>query len=266
VSRASIAVGVLLAAILGVSIAVGAAVSETPPVVIAPNATVVTEPQGFNWELAALVLTGLGTTALAVATGALAYSTRSDVRATVRLANISQAALEAQVQPVLIDVVPEQYRDPGEDAVPYEPRHADGTKNVGAYRVDVRQMENGNFACSVPLRNAGAGLAFINDDPRLDHPSRDGDYIGRLTKQVVPPGEQTRAYFGPGVPLETPEDATLIVKVPYADASASSQASQSRTVWTEATIQKRGADWRVIRVSIRRDGDDEPFVVSAASI
>ena len=44
------------------------------------------------------------------------------------------------------------------------------------------------------------------------------DYIGRLTTQIVPRGEQTRAYFGPGVPLETPEDATLIVKVPYTDA------------------------------------------------
>jgi hypothetical protein len=50
------------------------------------------------------------------------------------------------------------------------------------------------------------------------------------------------------------------VKVPYSDAS------ESRVVWTEATIQKRGNVWRVVRVAIRRDGDDDPFVVSAAAV
>jgi hypothetical protein len=108
----------------------------------------------------------------------LAYSTRSDVRATWDLAAISQAALEAQVQPVLIDVVPGSIPAATEQ-IPYEPNHADGTKNITVDAVDVRVMESGHFACSVPLRNAGAGLAFITDDPRLTHPSRDNDYIGR---------------------------------------------------------------------------------------
>jgi hypothetical protein len=128
------------------------------------------------------------------------------------------------------------------------------------------ELENGHFACSVPLRNAGSGLAFITDDPRLTHPSRDVDYIGRFTKQTIPRGEQTRAYFGPGVALDTPEDATLVVKVQYTDASQTADPSQSRILWTEATITKRGNNWRVISVAIRRDGEDEPFVVSAAAV
>jgi hypothetical protein len=138
--------------------------------------------------------------------------------------------------------------------------------DVAEHQVHVGALANGNFACSVPLRNAGAGLAFITDEPRLTHPGRDGDFIGRLTKQAVPPGEQTRAYFGPGISLDTREDATLIVKVPYTDASQSADPGQSRIVWTEAFVSKRGNAWRVIRVAIRRDEEDEPFVVSAAAV
>jgi hypothetical protein len=220
--------------------------------------------KGFQWQLASVFGTAAGTTLLAAATGALAYSTRNDVRATWRLANISQAALDAQVQPVLVDVVPGSL--PRTELIPYEPASADGSKNVVADAVDVRELENGHFACSVPLCNAGAGLAFITDDPRLAHPSRDVDYIGRLTNQAVPRGEQTRAYFGPGVALETPEDATLVVKVPYTAASQSSDPAQSTVLWTEATIKKRGNDSRVIRVAARRDGEDVPFVVSAAAV
>ena len=143
----------------------------------------------------------------------------------MRLANISQAALDAQVQPVLVDVVLGSGPVGATDFVAYEPGVADGSRVIAHEVVEVSALGSGHFVCSVPLRNAGAGLAVITEEPRLDHPSRDVDYIGRLTTQIVPRGEQTRAYFGPGVPLETPEDATLIVKVPYTDASGSTDAS-----------------------------------------
>ena len=39
--------------------------------------------EGFNWELASIFGTAVGTFLLALATGALAYSTRSEVRATL---------------------------------------------------------------------------------------------------------------------------------------------------------------------------------------
>lgn len=231
-------------------------------------------PAYADWAVA------VGTLALAIATVVLAALARSEAKKVAEQAKtsaeqakiaaeevrISRAALDAQVQPVLVDVVPGPENLREYEAVPYEPAHGDGTKNVGVDVVDVRQMENGNFACSVPLRNAGAGLAFITDDPRLVHPSRDVDYIGKLTKQTVPRGEQTRAYFGPGRALATPENATLIVKVPYSSASHSTDAPDTTILWTEATIQKRGRDWRVIQVAIRRDGEDEPFVKSSAAV
>jgi hypothetical protein len=221
---------------------------------------------GFQWELASLFGTALGTTLLAASTGALAYSTWSDVRATWRLAAISQATLDAEVQPVLVDVVPGSAAAGDQELIAYEPAYADGTKNVALDAVDVRHLENGNFACSVPLRNAGAGLAFITDDPRLTHPARADDFIGKLTKQAVPRGEQTRAYFGPGLPLETYGELTLVVKVPYTAASGSGDASAPRVFWTEATVKKRGDAWRVVQVAIRREGEEEPFVRSGAAV
>lgn len=225
----------------------------------------IAHPAYADWGVA------VGTFALAPATVFLALQARSEAKKVADQATISTEQVRVsrplstpRCKPVLIDVAPGW--DGAAELINYEPAYADGAKNVGVDEVDVREMENGHFACSVPLRNAGAGLAFITDDPRLTHPARDGDVIGRLTKQAVPPGEQTRAYFGPGIPVDTPEDATLIVKVPYTDASQSTDAAQSKVLWTEAFISKRGNEWRVIRVAIRRDGDDEPFVVSAAAI
>ena len=144
-------------------------------------------PSGSRWELTSILGTALGTTLLAGATGFLAYSTRSDVRATVRLANISQAALDAQVQPVLVDVVLGSGPVGATDFVAYEPGVADGSRVIAHEVVEVSALGSGHFVCSVPLRNAGAGLAVITEEPRLDHPSRDVDYIGRLTTQIVPP-------------------------------------------------------------------------------
>jgi len=37
-------------------------------------------------------------------------------------------------------------------------------------------------------------------------------------------------------------------------------------VWTEGKIAKRDNVWKVIQVAIRRDGEDEPFVISAAAV
>jgi hypothetical protein len=54
------------------------------------------------------------------------------------------------------------------------------------------------------------------------------------------------------------------VKAQYT--TASTDPTHSTFVWTEATIQKRGDEWRVIQVEIRLDGDDQPLVVSAAAI
>jgi hypothetical protein len=48
----------------------------------------------FSWELASIFGTALGTTLLAAATGWLAWSTRSEVRATQDLAELTRRSLQ----------------------------------------------------------------------------------------------------------------------------------------------------------------------------
>jgi hypothetical protein len=57
---------------------------------------------GFQWELASLFGTALGTTLLAASTGALAYSTWSDVRATWQLADLTKRDQDERARPLVI--------------------------------------------------------------------------------------------------------------------------------------------------------------------
>jgi hypothetical protein len=215
-------------------------------------------PEFAEWSVAA------GTLALAFATLFLALQALSEakqVRRQVEISaqevDVSRAALAAQGRPILIDVPRVQEDHSPGPPIPYE---HDFVRYPKHYEVEVDKTSRGNFVCSVPLRNAGPGLAFIKDNPRLAHPGRDVDLIGLVTTQIVPPGDPTRAYFAPGIAIETPDDASFIAKVPYSDTSG------SETFWTEATIAMRNQRWRVVQVAIRRDGEKEPLVRSAAAV
>jgi hypothetical protein len=62
-------------------------------------------PEGdhpYNWSVAALGATALGTLALAIGTGALAWSTTDDVRATRALATVAQDERADAARPVVI--------------------------------------------------------------------------------------------------------------------------------------------------------------------
>jgi hypothetical protein len=168
---------------------------------------------------------------------------------------VSRDALEVQVRPVLIDVPPGS--PAGGHLVQYEPGFS---RSLPFEEVHVGESERGNFVCSVAVRNAGLGLAILKDDPRLEHPGRDTDFIGLFTSQLVPPGEVTRAYFGPGIPLHTAEDGALFVKVLYTDASGLAG------FWTKLILEQRSHKWRVVMVWIGREGQDEPLVKSAAAV
>lgn len=128
---------------------------------------------GFDWELAAIVLTGLGTTALAAATGWLAHSTRIDVRATTDLAQTTREQYAASERPSLLVARPPGYSGP-----------------------------YGSGQLQVVLHNVGLGPAIL---VRLE-----GQYEGHEDWQptidtarvpVIPPGEQVDAYL----PVRFPE-------------------------------------------------------------
>lgn len=57
---------------------------------------------GFDWELASIFGTALGTTLLALATGWVAYSTRAEVRATQQLAKVARDDQVARDRPVVL--------------------------------------------------------------------------------------------------------------------------------------------------------------------
>jgi hypothetical protein len=59
-------------------------------------------PEGFDWELASVFGTATGTTLLAMATYWLAYSTRSDVRATQELAQLTRHEQAVRERPVVL--------------------------------------------------------------------------------------------------------------------------------------------------------------------
>jgi hypothetical protein len=70
--------------------------------------------EGFDWELASIFGTAVGTTLLALSTGWLAYSTRSEVRATQQLAELTREGLAASERPLVLLVgtsftAPQQY-------------------------------------------------------------------------------------------------------------------------------------------------------------
>jgi hypothetical protein len=60
------------------------------------------EVHGFDWELASIFGTAVGTTLLALATGWLAYSTRSEVRATQDLAELTREEQAARERPIVL--------------------------------------------------------------------------------------------------------------------------------------------------------------------
>ena len=60
------------------------------------------ERRSHQWELASVFGTALGTTLFAAATGALAYSTWSDVRATSQLADLTKGDQDERQRPVVL--------------------------------------------------------------------------------------------------------------------------------------------------------------------
>lgn len=80
-------VGVIFIGVIVGSVIVGLVVEpESTVAVNSGKATVEPTADRFNWELAALVLTGLGTTLLALATAVLSTATWQDVRAAQSMA------------------------------------------------------------------------------------------------------------------------------------------------------------------------------------
>jgi hypothetical protein len=126
----------------------------------------------FGWELAAVFGTALGTTLLAVATGWLAWSTRSEVRATQDLAELTREQYAASERPVVLQ------RNAGWNGTPENGYLAIDLQNVGlgpALRVRVSASYVGHLDWQPIIEPASATIPAIEPNsnaPRIELPVR----------------------------------------------------------------------------------------------
>jgi hypothetical protein len=117
----------------------------------------------FDWELAKLFGTALGTTLLALATGWLAYSTRSEVRATQELAALTREDQAARDRPVVM--VELWNHDPG--------------KVGGVLKIQLINVGLG------PALRVRLGAMYVGVDDGLPKPK-----IQEVTVTAIPPNDR----------------------------------------------------------------------------
>jgi hypothetical protein len=135
----------------------------------------------FDWELASIFGTALGTTLLALATAWLAYSTRSEVRATQELAELTREDQAARDRPV---VLVEHWN--------HEPGKAGGRLTV--------QLLNVGLGPALRVR---LGAAYVGPDDGLKPPT-----IKDVTVTAIPANE--RATVDLSVMYPAPDWGTLM--------------------------------------------------------
>jgi hypothetical protein len=115
----------------------------------------------FHWEVAAIVGTALGTTLLAVATLVLALGTRKLAHTADGQVAVERDSLAAGFRPLLLNV------PPGFGA-------RSGGLGAGGSMGSHHWIDpvDGGFRVSVPVRNAGLGVAFIAAEPSQQAASR----------------------------------------------------------------------------------------------
>ena len=222
-------------------------------------------PWAFGWE----AMVAIGTILLATGTLAVALVTRSTAQATKTLAaetkslvdataglakisaeevEISRRALQGDIKPIMAD-----FPNPGGRPVAF--RIGGGTKGSQV---------------SVPACNVGAGAALIKQvTMHWDEPGAvvsPTTYMGSVTVLAVPPGGETEARF------DFPSDALarvqalhelgkFWVEISYVDAT-NDQAEITRLDLYRHSKPGVSPGYRIWAMSIRREGETEPYIES----
>lgn len=136
----------------------------------------------FSWEIASIFGTALGTTLLAGATGWLAWSTRSEVRATQDLAEVTRRQQAASERPTVLLMRNSSWSGAPENGVV-----SVELQNVGlgpALRVNVSASYTGHSdwqpgidSWTVPVIAPGTGVT-VNLNARFPEPPDDRDVVG----------------------------------------------------------------------------------------
>jgi hypothetical protein len=230
--------------------------------------------EGFDWELASLFGTAVGTVLLATATGLLAWMTRAEVVASRQELELSRTAYQASTRPILLDAPLDTFTVEKEIAFgtfPIEqgvPRRLEdlGRITVTAGEYSSRDEPVGHASIMVPFHNVGAGLALIHDARVVRFESGWPIHWRRTSMQSgAPPGQLARVGFdanidpGDGAVLgfELEQGDELIsfsVEVTYSDFGGGQRTR------TRVAITGRRGYWRVTNVELFDGDSTQPFV------
>jgi hypothetical protein len=230
--------------------------------------------EGFDWELASLFGTAVGTVLLATATGLLAWMTRAEVVASRQELELSRTAYQASTRPILLDAPLDTFTVEKEIAFgmfPIEqgvPRRIEDLGRITVHAGDYTSKDQpvGHADITVPFHNVGAGLALIQDARVVEFETGwPTDWRRTSMQSGAPPGQLVRVAFdadidpGDGAVLafELEQGDDLIsfsVEVAYTDFGGGQKTR------TRLAITGRRTYWRVTDVELF-DGDSaQPFV------
>jgi hypothetical protein len=237
--------------------------------------------EGFDWELASIFGTAVGTVLLAAATGFLAWVTRGEVVASRQELELSRQELElsrtayqASTRPILLDA-PLDVFTIERNAPAFGPLLAEGSPqryfdDLGRIKVEAgqysgRTQAEGYATITVPFHNVGVGLALIHDARIIGFdPGWTIHWQRRGMQSGVPPGKLARISFNAdldaadgevlGIELQDEEMISFSVEVLYSDFGGSQKTR------TRLTIEGRSSFWRVTDVDLYEGDADEPLV------
>ena len=234
----------------------------------------------FDWALASIFGTAVGTVLLAVSTGALALTTVRDVSATIEMVEltrqelaVAQRSLETATRPVLVDAPYGVFTSESEYVTlkGTERRVVDrGRITVSAGSLGGPTEDDdpvGYIDVAVPLHNVWAGLAMIVSAAISLEIGVLSAWRRTMGQTAVPPHELVTVSFSSSLDLGDAQalegefsgygeavQRVMQIEVRYTDVSGG-QATRTRM-----TIIGRRNSWRVKEVSLNRDGEELPFL------
>jgi hypothetical protein len=200
----------------------------------------------FGWE----ALVAIGTIGLAVGTfltarrtKTLAEKTEGIASETERLADETRALAELQSRAQQAAVKPTLMPPEGERAL---------------------DIAGDQTHLALHLRNVGSGLALLHTTRMLRTRGADGldEYGGTLTSTVIPVGETAIAQFrfvGQEQRFAEFTQGSFWIEVTYSDAVEEQKETALFHVEKVAFLNDQ---LRVVRVQLKRDGEDEPYASS----
>jgi hypothetical protein len=224
-------------------------------------------------QAVATVVQAVGGIILLFVTGITIQQTRKIVRATEKQAVattkavevaqeqalLTRSALEASIQPLLVDIPPRMHVS--SERIRFDEAKAEF--DVEDRSELVLREEPSHVLCSVPFRNVGAGVALVRG-VGLRFGQGEIGWSGKVASTVISPDELTRLNFA--VPKDRPEfseylssliQGHCVVEIAYTNSEGTHP-----LITRAVTFQDGLGRTRVRQIFLMRPGESEPFAAS----